>query len=205
MEWLSLEQYGEPEAAKRAARVLREGGVIIFPAERLYGVGASVLSGAAIRRVQLLKDRSPEVPLPVVSCDMEMTEEWVEMPEPARCLADRFWPGLLTLVLDLKSEVPPELVGGSSRLGIRVPGNRLSRDISRILGLPYTATSSNLSGGEPGRTALDAVSGLCGDVDLVLDGGRLAGPPPSTVVEVDKGSVLIKREGAISSVDIVSV
>ncbi len=205
MEWLKLEEVGEREAATAAARVLSCGGVIVFPAERLYGLGASAAVPAAADKVLGLKNRPENVPLPVVAGDMEMVRKWVKMPERALRLAGNFWPGPLTLVLEPIKEVPPAILGGSDKLGIRVPGNRLAREISLVLGTPYTATSCNVSGREPGKTAREAVSGLCGEVDLVLDGGELAGPPPSTVALVEGESVRVIRAGAISASSLESI
>lgn len=205
MERLKLEEVEEKEAAKQAAGVLSRGGVIVFPAERLYGLGASAEKSSAVDKVLGLKNRPKNVPLPLVAGDMEMVKKWVKIPERALQLAEKFWPGPLTLVLEPIKVVPPGILGGSGKLGIRVPGNRVAREISQVLGAPYTATSCNVSGREPGKTAGEAVAGLCGEVDLVLDGGELAGPPPSTVVLVDGESIRVIRAGAINTSTLESI
>ncbi|MFO8055799.1 MAG: L-threonylcarbamoyladenylate synthase [bacterium] len=198
MECLRLPDTDERDAAARAAVILGAGGVIVFPAERLYGVGASALHSGALRKVLTLKKRGT-APLPVVVYDMKMAEEWIKFSDRSRRLAERFWPGPLTLVLESRKKLPAELSGGGGKLGVRVPGNSLAREIAGVLGAPYTATSGNISGAEPGRTAREAVVGLSGEVDLVLDAGELAGPPPSTVAEVSGDALRILREGAISA------
>ncbi|HUT55813.1 MAG TPA: L-threonylcarbamoyladenylate synthase [bacterium] len=198
MDWIVPDAEHPGPAAEKAASLLARGGVIIFPAERLYGIGADATNEEAVRRVFKLKGRSQAMPLPVIVEDLRAAEQWVEIPGPARELIKKFWPGPLTLVLPMKGRAPRPLFMGLGSLGIRVPGNRLAREIAQKLGAPFTATSANPSGASPGRTAEEALAGLAGEVDLVLDAGELPGPPGSTVIKFGTDGLKILRPGILS-------
>jgi L-threonylcarbamoyladenylate synthase len=187
-----------PEALEQAVRVLRGGGVIVFPAERLYGLGADAANARAVERIFELKGRGPKAPLPVLAADLAQVREWVHLPEEARPLIERFWPGPLTVVLEAQKALPELVTGGSGRVGIRVPGNGLARQLCRALGSLLTATSANLSGRPAARTADEAGAGLAGEVDLILDAGALAGEPGSTVIAIEGGLLTVLRPGVIS-------
>jgi L-threonylcarbamoyladenylate synthase len=198
MEWVRADAAHEAEAAGRAEAVLADGGVVIFPAERLYGLAADATNQEAVARVFKLKGRGRAVPVPVIVDDERAAERWVEIGAPARVLIKKFWPGPLTLVLPLKQPAPRPLFTGAGSLGIRVPGNRMARGIAAKLGLPLTATSANPSGEVSGRTAQEALDRLDGEPDLVLDAGELPGPPGSTVIKFGTQGLEILRPGVIS-------
>ena len=219
MEWIKVDPERPEPAVAKAAETLRAGGVIIFPAERLYGLAADATNQSAVIKVFALKDRKPDHPLPVIIGDEAEAEEWVIVSESARRLMKKFWPGPLTLVLPLQKDEQREagasgsrtgreapkikrmiasaVLGGSDYLGLRVPGNRLGRAIAQRLGRPMTATSANLSGAKEARSAEEAASRLTREVDLVLDAGVLPGPPGSTVVKVREPDLEIIRVGII--------
>ncbi len=198
MEWIELAQTGREEAIKRAVTVLAKGGVIVFPAERLYGLGADATCAAAIKRIFHLKGRDAGEPLPVIVENIDMARKYVEFDRESRLLAEKLWPGPLTLVLPLIRTMPRELTGGLDSLAVRSPGEETARLLASSLGGPVTATSSNLSGKASGRLASEAVADLAGEVDLALDAGELAGPPGSTVARVAGGKLEVLREGAVS-------
>jgi L-threonylcarbamoyladenylate synthase len=198
VEWIIASAEAPEQAAETAARALRRGGLIVFPAERLYGLGADATNPEAVARVFELKGRGGDAPLPVLVESEEEAERWVEISDQARRLVKKFWPGPLTLVLPILERAPRRLFAGADTLGIRVPGNRLAREIAKRLGAPLTATSANQSGEEPGRTAQEALAGLKGDVDTVLDGGELPGPPASTVIKFGTQGLEILRPGILS-------
>ncbi len=202
MEWIKVEPGKTGEAARSAADALRRSGVVIFPAERLYGLAADAGNPEAIERVFSLKARDPEAPLSVIEADIKSAEKWVHASRLAQALIAKFWPGPLTLVLPLKRDLPRALLGNGEELGIRVPGSELAREIAAMLGRPITATSANRSGQGPGRTASEAAAGLPHGVDLVLDAGELPGPPGSTVVRVADSGLDLIRPGIIRIEDI---
>ena len=183
-------------AAERAARVLREGGVVLFPAERLYGLAADARDSAAVARVFALKGRDPGQPLPVIVGDAGVASEWVVVAPELAMLMRRFWPGPLTLVLPVRRQLAAE-VTASPELGIRIPGNPLALEMAKLFGTPVTATSANESGQASGRTVADALAGLDGEPDLVIDSGELPGPPGSTVARYRGRKLEILRPGII--------
>ena len=183
-------------AAERAARVLRDGGVVLFPAERVYGLAADARSSEAVRRVFALKGRDPGLPLPVIVGDAGVASEWVVVAPELAMLVRRFWPGPLTLVLAVRRALAAE-VTAFPELGIRIPGNPLALEMAKMFGAPVTATSANESGKASGRTVADAVAGLKGEPDLVIDAGDLPGPPGSTVARYRNQKLEILRPGII--------
>jgi len=188
--------------AEAAAEVLAAGGVVAFPAERLYGLGADAASERAVRKVFELKGRDRGSPLPVIVDGVDRAGQWVYFPGPAPELAEAFWPGPLTLVLPSKGGLAKAVYGAGDELGIRVPAAELAREMARRLGRPVTATSANLSGRAAWTRVDNADPELIERCDLVLDAGELPGPPPSTVARVTESGVEILREGAISRTEI---
>jgi L-threonylcarbamoyladenylate synthase len=189
----------EPGAIDRAVAALRSGSIVGLPTETVYGV-AVVPETAALARVIAAKGRAPEKGIAVLIDDPAQVEALVVVPGEARRLADRFWPGALTLVLELRPGVhlPTTLTGDGRRLGVRLPDHPVPRALARALG-PIAVTSANRSG-EPDALDADTLRDqLGGAIALILDGGRVSGTgTPSTVVSVDPtGSLAILRAGAI--------
>ena len=190
-----------PDAIDRAVVALRAGGIVGLPTETVYGVAVLPFE-APLASVIAAKDRPPDKGIAVLIDEPSQVSELAVMPPVAMRLADRFWPGPLTLVLDLRPEavLPSALTGGTRRLGVRLPDHPVPRSIARILG-PIAVTSANRSG-EP--EALDAETlrdQLGGSIALIIDGGPVTGSgTPSTVVSVDAdGSLSILRSGAITA------
>ena len=196
MKSLTLDPERIDVAVERAARTLRDGGVVLFPAERLYGLAADAQNPEAVRKVFRLKGRDSGRPLPVIVGDAGVASEWVLIPPRMANLIRRFWPGPLTLVLPLRRRLAAEVTAGSE-LGIRVPGNPLALELAKAFGSPLTATSANESGEASGRTVAEALAGLSGEVDLTIDAGELEGPPGSTVARVRDGKIEILRPGIV--------
>ena len=184
------------EAIARAVEALRRGQLIAFPTDTLYGVGGDALSESAAERVVEAKGRSPGRGLPVLLAEpgdaLRLASEW---PAAAARLAQRYWPGALTIVVPARPEVP-DAVRAERTVALRVPGlPSLCAMIARAA-LPLIGTSANQSGAPPALTAAEAVTALGDAVALVLDGGRIGGAP-STVVRVDGDVLTVLREGAI--------
>jgi L-threonylcarbamoyladenylate synthase len=183
---------------ERAAEVLRRGGVIAFPTETFYGLGADALRPAAVARVRRLKGRPDDKPLLLLVDSIEMVEALVTTVTPAaRALMARHWPGPLTLVLPARPHLPAEVTAGTGTVGVRVSPHAVARGLVRAFGGPVTAPSANLSGAPPPTTAARAAAGLAGDVDLALDAGPTAGGPPSTVLDVTAEPPRVIRQGAV--------
>jgi L-threonylcarbamoyladenylate synthase len=190
-----------PDAIDQAVAALRAGSIVGLPTETVYGVAVLPVE-APLASVIAVKDRPPEKGIAVLIDEPGQVTELVVMPPRAMRLAERFWPGALTLVLDLRPDVvlPSALTGGTRRLGVRLPDHPVPRSIARALG-PIAVTSANRSG-EP--EALDAASlrhQLGGSIALIVDGGPVRGSgTPSTVVSIDfDGRVSVLRPGAITA------
>ena len=184
---------------REAADVLRRGGLVAFPTETFYGLGASALDAAAVRRVFDVKGRPSSMPLLVVlDTASGLRHVVLDVPERARPLMDRHWPGALTLVFRAAPHLPAELTAGTGTVGVRVPKHQVPRGLVTHLGVPVTAPSANPTGGAPPTTA-DGVLAYFHDVlDLVLDGGPTPGGAPSTVVDVTVDPPRVLRQGAIT-------
>src|SRR5262245_25063724 len=183
---------------QRAADVIRDGGLVAFPTDTLYGLAADPYSAEAVSRVFLAKGRTAERALPLVAADDEQIVQHLGPLSPlARALADRFWPGPLTLLMTAPLALAPEVSGGSSRVGVRVPAHSVARELCRAAGTLLTATSANISG-QPGIDNADDVARSLGPrLDFLLDAGPTAGGPPSTIVDVTGIEPRLVRAGAI--------
>jgi len=182
-----------------ALKVLKDGGIVAFPTDTVYGLGADPASERAVEKIFSVKKRPRGLPLPLLLADASDIAKFAEsVPEVARRLAERFLPGGLTLVLRRGASVPPWVVAGGETVAVRVPDHPVPIALARGLGGAIVGTSANLSG-EPAPVVADDVRRQLGAaVDLVIDGGRCPGGTESTVVDVSGGSPVILREGAVS-------
>ena len=187
-----------PETITVALERLRAGGVVVFPTESVYWLGADATSAAAVARLIALRGREAGKPILVLVRDLAMAETMSPaFPPLARRLARRFWPGPLTLVVPARPGLPEPLTAGTGTIGVRVPGHPAAAALVAALGGPLTAPSANPPGGEPPRR-IDSVRRYFGDaVDAYVDGGELPGGA-STVVATDGDMVRILREGLVS-------
>lgn len=184
-------------ALARAAAVLREGGLVAFPTETFYGLGAAAGDPAAVRRVFRVKARTESKPLLVLVDSIAMAESLAgEVTPRARELMARHWPGALTLVMRARAELPTELTAGTGTIGVRLSGHPVARGLVRALGGPVTAPSANLEDAAPPTSVADVLRALDGAIDLALDGGVTAGGPASSVVDVTADPPRILRQGA---------
>jgi len=193
-----------PEPAfARCKEVIRSGGVVVYPTDTLYGLGADPKNPAALRKLFTLKNRQADQPILLLINDPGMVRDWAaEVSSQAGDMTRKFWPGPLTLVFKAKADVLPELTAGTGTIGLRVPGSELCRRLLAFLGTALTGTSANLSGGPNPLTAAEAAALFGNRVDLVLDGGSAVGGRPSTVVDVSGDRTRVIREGTIPSRDI---
>ena len=183
----------------RAADVLRQGGLVAFPTETVYGLGANALDGHAVARIFDAKARPHFDPLIVHVAELSWLDRLVvAFPEKANRLAEKFWPGPMTLVLP-KSEVVPDLVtSGLPTCGLRIPDHPLAIELLRKTGLPIAAPSAN-SFGQLSPTRAEHVSKQLGDrIDLILDGGPCRVGVESTVVQILDEDVRVLRPGGIA-------
>jgi len=186
------------EKLTEAVRILREGGVVAFPTETFYGLGADARNETAVEKIFRIKGRNFRKPLPViVADDGELSGLAEEIPEAAAILMQTFWPGPLTLIFRATPSVSSRLTGGTGKIGIRVSSHPVAGFLAAGLAGPLTATSANLSGG-PECSSADAVIRALDDLpDAVIDGGATPGGAGSTILDVTLSPPRILREGAI--------
>ena len=179
-------------------RVLKRDGVIVFPTETFYGLGACCYSASAVNKVYALKERDKHKPLSVVNADLKMLADIVShIPPVFEKIAGEFWPGPLTIVMEAGSRLPSSRLGPQNTIGVRLPGHVWLRELIRTAGFPLTATSANLTGGKEISQPGDAVNIFMGKVDMILDAGPTKGGLPSTVLDLTQDEPVILREGAI--------
>ena len=182
-----------------AVAVLRRGGLVAYPTDTLYGLGADALNEAAVERVFEAKGRPQGMPLPLLIGEREQLSMVVEaVPEAAWKFAEAFWPGGLTLVLPVGPDVPALITARGWKVAIRLPDHSIPRELARQLGRPITGTSANRSGG-PEQTTADEVRRQLGEaVDTVLEGGPKPAGRSSTVVDVTGELPRVLRQGSVS-------
>lgn len=195
---LSLET-GLDGALEAAREVVAEGRCIVFPTDTVYGVGAAAFNREAVERLLAAKQRGRDMPPPVLIAESSMLPALVDaIPDAARDLVDRFWPGALTIILNAQRSLPLDLGDTGGTVAIRVPDLDQARSLLRRTG-PLAVSSANISG-EPAATTVERAEEMLGDsVAIYLDGGPARGEEPSTIVDFsvdDHGRVL--RRGAIS-------
>jgi len=187
---------------KKGVQILREGGVIAFPTDTVYGLGADAFNPPAVERVYEIKNRPRSQQFPLLIADVSQLTALAEpISEIAWFLARRFWPGGLTLVLSRKATVPAHLASRFT-IAVRIPNHPVCLALIKGLGNPVTGTSANTSGQPAALTADEVGQQLEGKVDLVIDGGRCPGGRESTIVDMTSEPPTILRHGAIPSHEI---
>ena len=191
------------DTLSRAVEVLRAGGLVAFPTDTVYGVGALAFNGTAVESIYTAKDRPVEKAIPVLISDSSDLEKVVmDIPEAARKLASRFWPGPLTILVPKQPELP-EAVSATSTVGVRVPDHEVARALLRAAG-PMAVTSANISGGRSPVTAEEVFEQLAGRIPLIIDAGRTPGGVPSTLVDCTAPELQILRAGPLTLEELLS-
>ncbi|MDN5347021.1 MAG: L-threonylcarbamoyladenylate synthase [Clostridia bacterium] len=192
-------QVPEIHKIRLAARILARGGVVAFPTETVYGLGANALDARAVRRIFRAKGRPQDNPLIVHVANMEMVDDLVaEIPPIAGLLMERFWPGPLTLVLPKSDLVPPEVTAGLDTVGIRMPAHPVALALIKAARLPIAAPSANLSGRPSPTTGHHVLRDLHGRIDAVVDGGPASVGVESTVLDLTTPVPTILRPGGVT-------
>ncbi len=176
---------------------LKAGEVIIAPTDTLYGLLADAFQESAVQKVYRLKQRPGGMPLPLIAASDDQVAEVVRLNSLARRLAERFWPGPLTLALPAREQVPHYLRAEDGTLAIRIPAHPVCRRLAHGVGRPLTATSANLSGQPAARAPEDIPRSMAEQVFAILSQGRLAADRASTIVKVEENRYRVVREGAI--------
>jgi L-threonylcarbamoyladenylate synthase len=187
-----------------AVEILKDGGIVAYPTDTVYGLGANPANEQAIEKIYRVKKRTPELPLPLLLADIsDLLKVARVVPDIAWQLAEHFLPGGLTLVLKKSPWVPSAVTAGSDTIAVRVPNHHIPAAIIRGLGAPLVGTSANISG-KPSPVTADGVYEQLGEkVDLIIDGGMCPGGIESTVIDISGEIPVIVREGTISRKEII--
>ena len=191
------------KSIQRALKVLQKGGLVAFPTDTVYGLGALAFDGNAIESIYLAKARPIEKAIPVLigdNADLENVSNSIS--DVAYKLASCYWPGPLTIIVPKKPTLP-EAVSATETVGVRVPDHPVARALLRSTG-PMAVTSANISGQPSPSTAQDVFEQLKGRIELIIDGGQTPGGVPSTLVDCTGSEIKVLREGPISLEQILS-
>jgi L-threonylcarbamoyladenylate synthase len=192
-------KHPSPELIAEAKRVLQAKGVIIYPTETLYGLGADPLFPEAMERIYAIKGRAAAKPIPFLIKDQEMLAGLVEeVPPLARELIKRYWPGALTLIFRAKKGLPKPLKGKDGTIGLRISSHPVARGIVQALDAPLTATSANLAGAAGIIDGKELAQVFGKQVDLIIDAGQVPGIG-STVIDLTIEPPRMVREGMIKN------
>ena len=164
---------------KKASEIIKKNGIVIYPTETVYGIGANIFSNIALEKVFATKKRDKDKPVSVAVSDLKMMEDLVYIEEKERYFIQKFLPGPVTVVLNKKDKVPDMLTSGSELVGIRFPAHETTIKLIQLAGVPITSTSANFSGEAPPRSVGEIRVGA----DYIIDGGECKGQP-STVVDL---------------------
>lgn len=184
---------------EHAAELLREGKLVAFPTETVYGLGGNAYDSTAAARIYAAKGRPSDNPLIVhISCFDEIAPLVSRIPEAARKLADRFWPGPMTLIFEKSDRIPKETTGGLDTVAIRMPSHPIANRLIKEAGIPVAAPSANASGRPSTTKAEHVIEDLDGKIDMIIDGGASEIGLESTIVDLTVSPALILRPGYIT-------
>ncbi len=189
----------DPNAASAAAKIIQAGGLVAIPTETVYGLGANGLDEQAVAKIFEAKGRPQDNPLILhVAEPKEMERFCHDIPKEAYLLAEKFWPGPLTIVLPARDIVPKRTTGGLNTVAIRCPNSAVTREIIRLAGVPVAAPSANISGKPSTTTAQHVLHDHDGKIDAVVDGGPCSVGVESTIVDLTEKPARLLRPGGIT-------
>jgi len=188
-------------AIKEAARTISQGGLVVYPTDTVYGLGCNPFNEDAVKRIFKVKGRGTK-PLPVLASDLKAVEKIARVTDTAFILAEKFWPGPLTLVLPKRPSLPSIVSCDMSSVAVRVPNHKIALELIRMSGGLLIGTSANKTGKKPPRTGKEAAKKIGDEVDLVIDNGPAPIGASSTVVDLTQEKLEILREGPIKLKDI---
>ena len=191
---------------RKAAEIVRAGGLVAVPTETVYGLAGNGLDDAAVQEIYRVKGRPEVKPLSLMVPGVEAMERYCEqVPETARLLAERFWPGPLTIVLKAKPTVPAIVRAGGETVGLRCPDHDKTLELLRLAGVPLAAPSANPSGSPSPKTAEQVLAYFDGEIDAVIDGGPCGIGTESTLIDMSRTPYRILRQGALQAEEIAAV
>lgn len=181
-----------------AVEALRDGGIVAYPTDTLYGLAVDPRRDEAVRTLFGVKGRDLTAAIPLIAGSLEQAADVAILGDGELRLARQFWPGPLSIVAPVRPGISPLVLAGGSTVAVRVPSHAVARSLASAFGFCITATSANLSG-EPGTADPAVVANALRDsIDILLDDGTAPGGPPSTIVELRGGRLFLVRAGAIA-------
>lgn len=187
------------ESAEKAAFILNRGGVIVYPTETLYGIGALASNNAAVEKIFEIKGRPQGKPIPLLVKDMDMLSQIAESSALATSLSEEFWPGRLTLILPLRSALSELITCGTGKIALRISSHPFLQSLFELISEPLTSTSANISGDQNLMSSEELFETFNGKVDLIVDSGKIPESRGSTIVDLTLDVPQILREGDIKS------
>lgn len=189
----------EKDLIEEASEIIKDGGVVVFPTETVYGLGANGLDAKATEKIFRAKGRPQDNPLILHVCSLEQVKELVEeIPDIAKVCMEKFWPGPLTILFRKSSRVPDIITAGLDTVAIRMPNNSIALELIRLAGSPIAAPSANISGRPSPTSAKHVIEDMMGKVDLIIDGGSTGIGLESTVLDLSGDKPMILRPGGIT-------
>jgi len=183
---------------EKAAEIILASGVVAYPTESFYGLAVNATDTKAIQRLFVIKKRRDDHPILILIPSKEILAQYVEhVPDIAHELIKRFWPGGLTMIFEAGPRVSPLLTAGTGKIGVRLSSNPIATSLARVVGVPITGTSANISGQPACLTAREVFRTLGAKVNLILDGGKTKGGKGSTLLDVTANPPLLLREGIV--------
>ncbi|MFQ5633412.1 MAG: L-threonylcarbamoyladenylate synthase [bacterium] len=193
----------EVEDLKPAVVALKKGGIIAYPTETVYGLGASIFHQKAIQKIFGIKRRDPHKPISAMISSLEIVDGLcTEIPEYARTLMDLYWPGPLTLVLKASQNMPRYMTCSERKIGLRFPDHPITRALMVHHQQPITSTSANMTGSEPPITATELDVKIQSQIDMIVDAGPCTIKIPSTVIDCAPDGPKLLRQGSITFAEI---
>ena len=204
--YIDMRDVNNYEAMDTAAQVIKDGGLVLFPTETVYGIGANAFNDEAVKNIFVAKGRAQDNPLILHIANIEMLDEIAEnITELEYKLMDAFWPGPFTIILNKKQGIANEATCGGDTVGVRMPSNRIAYELIKRAGVPVAAPSANISGRPSGTNLEDIIEELSDKVDFIIDGGESEIGLESTVVRVIDGEIKILRPGKITKEDMIQI
>lgn len=189
----------------QAAKILKSGGLVAVPTETVYGLAALGMDATAVSKIYEVKGRPAQKPISLLVYDTEAFSLCDSVPESAYKLAEKFWPGPLTIVLKRKSIIPDIVAAGGETVGLRCPRHPITLGIIKAVGAPLAAPSANMSGEPSPKSAKDTMNALQGRIEAVVDGGNCDLGIESTIIDLSGDTPRILRQGGLPAEDIWNV
>ena len=204
--YINLKDNQNYEKIKEPAQAIKQGNLVLFPTETVYGIGANALDEKAVKKIYEAKGRASDNPLIAHISNLEMLKKLVtEIGKTEKKLIEKFWPGPLTIIFNKSNIVPNIITAGLETVAIRMPSNEIAKRLIEYSGVPIAAPSANISGKPSGTIVEDILEELDGKVEYIIDGGMVDIGLESTVIRVIDGKVHILRPGKITKEDIESL